>query len=82
MEKLLFTFLMTAAAEKKTNVIKLTAIETSRGNRYKIPPEYQEIVMHKELCKTKAVEKVKKTLTHRQKYLDNINRRDEKFLHG
>lgn len=65
MEKLQFEFVVKASSDGKSNWLALTSITTTAGQMYKLPEQYQEVALHKELVKTAAFKKVKATLTKR-----------------
>ncbi|KAI4490126.1 hypothetical protein M0804_004308 [Polistes exclamans] len=61
-EKLLLTLQVAHAADKKTNVLCLTAIGSPDGKLYKVPQEYYQLKDHAELLKFNALRKVREIL--------------------
>ncbi len=59
MDKLRFDFKMRGASDGKTTILCLTSIGTPDNRTFLIPDEFQNVVLHKELVKTKVFDKVK-----------------------
>lgn len=65
MEKLKIEFTVKAESDGKTNIIRITSIETQDGRIFDISIQYQAASLHKELITTQTLSKVENTLSKR-----------------